>query len=115
LSAAPVAIPEPGRDETRIARPSELRSALLRPVPSRFSWDPLAAREKDEELRSTRKAVICAMNHMLDLKDLNTGVHGTRLAEWAVRIGQEMGIEDSCLEDIETAALLHDAAKAGAP
>ena len=52
---------------------------------------------------------------MLDLKDINTGVHSTRLAEWAVRIGQELGIEGSCLEDIEVAALLHDAGKVGVP
>jgi putative two-component system response regulator len=70
-------------------------------------------RSEQEELRTIRKATVCALNHMLDLKDLNTGVHGTRLAEWAVRIGQEMGIDDGCLEDIETAALLHDAGQGG--
>ena len=92
-----------------------LPASLLRAVPSPFSWDPLAQRERQEELRTIRKATVCALNHMLDLKDLNTGAHGTRLAEWAVRIGQEMGIDDSCLEDIETAALLHDAGKVGVP
>jgi putative two-component system response regulator len=89
--------------------------SLLRAVPAAFSWEPLYARERAEELRSVRKATVCALNHMLDLKDLNTGVHSTRLAEWAVRIGQEMGIDDACLEDIETAALLHDAGKVGVP
>jgi putative two-component system response regulator len=88
---------------------------LLRPVPSRFSWDPLRVRESEEQVRETRKAAICALNHMQDLKDLNTGVHGTRLAEWAVRIGQELGIDEACLEDIEVAALLHDAGKVGVP
>jgi putative two-component system response regulator len=90
-------------------------AALLRPVPSRFSWDSLREQETEEQLKATRKAAICALNHMLDLKDLNTGVHGTRLAEWAVRIGQELGIEDRSLEDIEVAALLHDAGKVGVP
>ena len=52
---------------------------------------------------------------MLDLKDLNTGVHSTRLAEWAVRIGRELGLDDARLEDIEVAALLHDAGKVGVP
>ena len=52
---------------------------------------------------------------MLDLKDLNTGVHSTRLAEWAVRIGRELGLDDVRLEDIEVAALLHDAGKVGVP
>ena len=66
-------------------------------------------------MRATRQATICALNQMLDLKDLNTGVHSTRLAEWAVRIGQELGLEESGLEDIEVAALLHDAGKVGVP
>ena len=52
---------------------------------------------------------------MLDLKDLNTGVHSTRLAEWAVRIGRELGLDEGRLQDIEVAALLHDAGKVGVP
>jgi putative two-component system response regulator len=80
-----------------------------------FSWDLLRIQELEEQVRSTRKATICALNQMLDLKDLNTGVHSTRLAEWAVRIGQELGLEESGLEDVEVAALLHDAGKVGVP
>ena len=80
-----------------------------------FSWEGLRVRELEEKLRGTRHATICALNQMLDLKDLNTGVHSTRLAEWAVRIGREMGLDDKGLEDIEVAALLHDAGKVGVP
>jgi putative two-component system response regulator len=80
-----------------------------------FSWDLLRIQELEEQIRSTRKSTICALNQMLDLKDLNTGVHSTRLAEWAVRIGQELGLEESGLEDVEVAALLHDAGKVGVP
>ena len=82
---------------------------------SGFSWEGLRVRELEEKLRSTRHATICALNQMLDLKDLNTGVHSTRLAEWAVRIGRELGLDDARLEDIEVAALLHDAGKVGVP
>jgi putative two-component system response regulator len=103
--------PVPGGEATRGGPPP----VLLRPVPSRFTWDPLLVREGAEQLREARSAAICALNHMLDLKDLNTGVHGTRLAEWAVRIGRELGIDDGCLEDIEVAALLHDTGKVGIP
>jgi len=81
----------------------------------RFSWGPLRLQEMEERIRSTREATICALNQMLDLKDLNTGVHSTRLAEWAVRVGQELGIEENALADIEVAALLHDAGKVGVP
>jgi HD-GYP domain-containing protein (c-di-GMP phosphodiesterase class II) len=83
--------------------------------PSPFSWDRLRIPELEEQVRGTRKATICALNQMLDLKDLNTGVHSTRLAEWAVRIGQELGLEEASLEDVEVAALLHDAGKVGVP
>jgi putative two-component system response regulator len=89
------------------------RAARLDQTP--FSWGPLRVQELEERVRSTREATICALNQMLDLKDLNTGVHSTRLAEWAVRIGRELGMEESGLEDIEVAALLHDAGKVGVP
>jgi HD-GYP domain-containing protein (c-di-GMP phosphodiesterase class II) len=84
-------------------------------TPLRFSWNPLRLQELEERLRTTREATICALNQMLDLKDLNTGVHSTRLAEWAVRVGQELGLDESRLADIEVAALLHDAGKVGVP
>jgi HD-GYP domain-containing protein (c-di-GMP phosphodiesterase class II) len=80
-----------------------------------FSWGSLRLHELEETVRSTREAAICALNQMLDLKDLNTGVHSTRLAEWAVRVGQELGIDEGRLKDIEVAALLHDAGKVGVP
>ena len=88
---------------------------LVREHRGPFSWSPLRVQELEEQVRSTRKSTICALNQMLDLKDLNTGVHSTRLAEWAVRIGQELGLEESGLEDVEVAALLHDAGKVGVP
>jgi putative nucleotidyltransferase with HDIG domain len=47
------------------------------------------------------------------LKDLNTGVHSTRLAEWALHVAGELGLERDCLGDIEVAALLHDIGKIG--
>ena len=88
---------------------------LAREDRRRFSWNGLRVQELEEQVRSTRKATICALNQMLDLKDLNTGVHSTRLAEWAVRIGQELGLAADGVEDVEVAALLHDAGKVGVP
>ena len=88
---------------------------VLPRLPDGFSWSPLRVQELEEKIRSTRQATICALNQMLDLKDLNTGVHSTRLAEWAVRIGQELGLDEATLEDVEVAALLHDAGKVSVP
>jgi HD-GYP domain-containing protein (c-di-GMP phosphodiesterase class II) len=77
----------------------------------------LTLRVKELEARSarTRASIICAFNQMLDLKDLNTGCHSTRLAEWGVRVARDLGADESCLTDIEVAALLHDIGKVGIP
>jgi HD-GYP domain-containing protein (c-di-GMP phosphodiesterase class II) len=91
-------------------------AALLAPEGREpFSWDSLRIPELEERVRAARQATIYALNQMLDLKDLNTGVHSTRLAEWAVRIGQELGMDEGGLEDVEIGALLHDAGKVGVP
>jgi HD-GYP domain-containing protein (c-di-GMP phosphodiesterase class II) len=80
-------------------------------------WSPtrLHVKEMEEQLVSLRTSLICALNQLLDLKDLNTGVHSTRLAEWALHVASELGMDDAGLGDIETAALLHDIGKIGIP
>jgi HD-GYP domain-containing protein (c-di-GMP phosphodiesterase class II) len=59
--------------------------------------------------------VICAFNQLLDLKDISTGVHSTRLAEWALRVAREMNIPENRSYHVEVAALLHDIGKVGVP
>jgi HD-GYP domain-containing protein (c-di-GMP phosphodiesterase class II) len=75
----------------------------------------LRVKELEAHIARTRSALICAFNQMLDLKDLNTGCHSTRLAEWGVRVARDLGADESSLHDIETAALLHDIGKVGIP
>ena len=75
----------------------------------------LQVKSLEENLLSQRNSVICAFNQLLDLKDMNTGVHSTRLAEWGMRVGQELGLDESALQDLEVAALLHDIGKIGIP
>src|SRR5689334_9959873 len=75
----------------------------------------LRVKELDAHISRTRAALICAFNQMLDLKDLNTGCHSTRLAEWGVRVARDLGADESALQDIEVAALLHDIGKVGIP
>ncbi len=81
----------------------------------RWAADALRVKETEDRLTNLHNSLICAMNQLLDLKDLGTGVHSTRLAEWAIRVAQEMGISESGLHDIEVAALLHDIGKIGVP
>ena len=77
--------------------------------------ESLRNKQLEEQTSALRNSVICAFNQLLDLKDLNTGVHSTRLAEWAVRVGQELGLEEVELQNLEVAALLHDIGKVGIP
>jgi HD-GYP domain-containing protein (c-di-GMP phosphodiesterase class II) len=80
-----------------------------------WALDSLRLKQVEEEVSALRSSVICAFNQLLDLKDLNTGVHSTRLAEWGMRVGQELGLEEQALKNLEVAALLHDIGKVGIP
>jgi HD-GYP domain-containing protein (c-di-GMP phosphodiesterase class II) len=86
-------------------------------LPSKTGWAPEALRIKqlETQITSLRSSVVCALNQMLDLKDLNTGVHSTRLAEWSMRIAQDLGFDHEDLPDMEVAALMHDLGKVGVP
>ena len=75
----------------------------------------LRLKEMEEQHLALRNSVICAFNHLLDLKDISTGVHSTRLAEWAIRVGREMNIPEERTYQVEVAALLHDIGKIGVP
>jgi putative nucleotidyltransferase with HDIG domain len=90
---------------------SKLSAKLLQ------QWSPAAVQVKvvEEQLTALRTSLICAFNQLLDLKDLNTGVHSTRLAEWAIHVAGELGLDESLRSDIEVAALLHDIGKIGIP
>ena len=75
----------------------------------------LRIKELEEQHLAFRNSVVCAFNQMLDLKDINTGVHSTRLAEWALRVARKMEIPEERLYQVEVAALLHDVGKIGVP
>jgi HD-GYP domain-containing protein (c-di-GMP phosphodiesterase class II) len=75
----------------------------------------LRIKQVEEQLSALRTSLICAFNQLLDLKDLNTGVHSTRLAEWALHVGGELGLTELDQGDLEVAALLHDIGKVGIP
>lgn len=77
--------------------------------------ETLRVKQLEEQFSALRSSVICSFNQLLDLKDLNTGVHSTRLAEWGMRVGQELGLSEEQLQNLEVAALLHDIGKMGIP
>src|SRR5579862_1489311 len=72
-------------------------------------------KELEEQQSTFRNSLICAFNQLLDLKDIGTGVHSTRLAEWAIRVARKLNIPEDHMHDVEVAALLHDVGKVGVP
>jgi|SRR5579864_247887 len=75
----------------------------------------LQVKALEEQQLGFRNALVCSFNQLLDLKDLNTGVHSTRLAEWAIRVARKLNIPEDHLYQVEVAALLHDIGKVGVP
>lgn len=75
----------------------------------------MRVKELEEQHVTFRDSVICAFNQLLDLKDINTGVHSTRLAEWALRVARKLDMPEDRLYQLEVAALLHDVGKIGVP
>ncbi len=88
---------------------------LVGRAPQNSQCGPLRIKQVEEKLLALRTSVVCSFNQLLDLKDLNTGVHSTRLAEWALHVAGQLGLGESKLADIEVAALLHDIGKIGIP
>jgi HD-GYP domain-containing protein (c-di-GMP phosphodiesterase class II) len=84
-----------------------------RGITSRFP--ELRIKQMEDQVAALRSSFICAINQLLDLRDLNTGVHSTRLAEWALHVARDLGVHESLYKDIEIAALLHDIGKIGVP
>lgn len=75
----------------------------------------LRVRELEGQIRDMRSALVCSFNQLLDLRDLNTGVHSTRLAEWGLLVARDLGVPERCMPDLEMGALLHDIGKIGVP
>jgi len=75
----------------------------------------LKVKELEEQQITARNTLVCALTQLLDLRDLGTGVHSTRLAEWAIRIGRAIGMDEAELYQLEVAAIVHDIGKIGIP
>jgi HD-GYP domain-containing protein (c-di-GMP phosphodiesterase class II) len=106
------------RPATNMAPAMELctppRSAVNLSTPQ-LRRSELRVRELEEHIRDMRSALVCSFNQLLDLRDLNTGVHSTRLAEWGLRVARDLGVPEQDMPDLEMGALLHDIGKIGVP
>ena len=75
----------------------------------------LRVKELEEQQSALRNSLVCGFNQLLDLKDIGTGVHSTRLAEWAIRVARKFDFPEEHMYQVEVAALLHDIGKVGVP
>jgi HD-GYP domain-containing protein (c-di-GMP phosphodiesterase class II) len=94
---------------------SELSPVAPVSKPAEVRRYELHIRELESQILDLRTALVCSFNQLLDLRDLNTGVHSTRLAEWGLRVARDLGVPESCMSDLEMGALLHDIGKIGVP
>ncbi len=102
-----------------MASPGAHTTMTIAGIGDPLSGDPsslvLRIKELEEQHLAFRNSLICAFNQLLDLKDISTGVHSTRLAEWAIRVARKLNIPEEHMYQVEVAALLHDIGKIGVP
>ncbi len=68
------------------------------------------------DLETANENTLFVLAYALDVREENTGRHSRRVAAYAVRLAEEMGIEDpDSLDVIWKGALLHDLGKIGIP
>ena len=70
---------------------------------------------KNSELRTAYIQTIRALAEAIDAKDAYTRGHSERVAVYASRIGNQMGLRKELIERIYFAGLLHDVGKIGIP
>jgi len=75
----------------------------------------LRLKQLEEELREVQSSICRGLNQLLDLKDLNTGTHSTRIGETAVRVAVALGMDEDEQRNVEIACTLHDIGKIGVP
>ncbi|MCD7779873.1 MAG: HD domain-containing protein [Candidatus Gastranaerophilales bacterium] len=67
------------------------------------------------ELRELFYKTIRAISNALDTKDSYTNGHSLRVTLYSMILAKELGLDDSYMEDIEIAGLLHDIGKIAMP
>ncbi|HEX4959984.1 MAG TPA: HD domain-containing phosphohydrolase [Thermoanaerobaculia bacterium] len=71
--------------------------------------------ETNRLLRRDLVRVSDALIHAIEAKDVYTGGHLRRVSEYAVAVGEKLGLRGRDLETLHYASLLHDVGKLGVP
>jgi HD-GYP domain-containing protein (c-di-GMP phosphodiesterase class II) len=96
------------RPELKPESQSRREGALLR-------RSQLEVETLQNQIRELHSGFVCCLNQLLDLRDLNTGLHSTRLAEWGLLVARNLGVSERDMYGLEMGALLHDIGKIGVP
>ncbi len=75
----------------------------------------LGASELSVKLDRQHVATVAALAAALEAKDAYTGGHAHAIAEFAVAVGERLGMDATELQPIQMGALLHDVGKIGIP
>lgn len=70
---------------------------------------------KNQELQEMAIQTIATIANTIDAKDEYTRGHSKRVAEYAVAIAREIGLEEEQIGELRSIALLHDIGKIGVP
>jgi HD-GYP domain-containing protein (c-di-GMP phosphodiesterase class II) len=102
--------------ETELEIVSPLESAKqIRREDSLLRRQQLQVEDLQNQIRELHSGFVCCLNQLLDLRDLNTGLHSTRLAEWGLLVARSLGVSERDMYGLEMGALLHDIGKVGVP
>src|SRR5262245_3511284 len=71
--------------------------------------------ELEDRYRKQVLAMAVTLVSVVDLRDSYTGGHSERVASYARAIGLHLGLQDSQLDNVVMAALMHDIGKIGVP
>jgi putative nucleotidyltransferase with HDIG domain len=75
----------------------------------------LSAAQMADALEEQHLATVAALAAALEAKDAYTGGHAHTIAEFAVLVGDELGLSSRDLKSVRMGALLHDVGKIGIP
>ena len=75
----------------------------------------LGAAQMAETIEEQHVATVAALAAALEAKDAYTGGHAQTIAEFAVHVGEELGLSGRDLKAVRMGALLHDVGKIGIP
>lgn len=72
-------------------------------------------KKRQKEVEELSMQMVITLADAIDAKDTYTKGHSNRVAGYAVLLGKKLGMNESELEDLRYAAILHDVGKIGVP